>query len=1044
MSNINIKTTNNTSLPQGVQILNTIPNPNSANNSNYLYEWDTTGEDFSGVNSVTIEISNTSNPTVVSYTAPVLTQNIQGVVDALNTLNQGYFAYDVNIIYVPTSYYTYGSLDITTPIPPTTGFVSLWNTANTSGGSSTSTQVQLPLVATGTYNFVVDWGDGNTDTITTWNQAETLHTYASSGTYTITITGTCNGWSFANAGDRLKITSISSWGNLNLGNDAYYFYGCTNLNLNAVSDVLDLTGTTNLSFIFYNCTSLTTVNNINSWDVSSVTNMNNMFSYTYFNSNISSWDVSSVTDMSAMFNNAFVFNQPIGSWDVSSVTNMNFMFLGAVDFNQDIGSWDVSSVTNMSSMFSSATSFNQPIGSWDVSSVTNMLGMFGSATAFNQNIGSWDVSNVTDLSNFMINKTSANYSSTNLDAIYNGWSALTVQPNVTANFGTIKYTSAGSAGRAVLDNAPNNWTITDGGLVAGDFISTWNTANTSVGSSASNQVKLPLESGGTYNFVIDWGDASIDTITVWNQAQTTHTYASSGTYTITINGICTGWRFNNTGDRLKITSISSWGDLNLGNSGQYFRGCANLNLTSVSDILDLTGTTILSNIFVDCTSLTTINNINSWNMSNVTSIDNFFNGATSFNQNLNSWDTSSVTTMQNVFSGATSFNGNITSWDVSSVTNMPAMFSGAIAFNQNISSWDISNVTNMTNFMLGKSSANYSTAYLNDIYNAWSLLTVQPNVTVNFGTIEYTGAGLGGRNILDNAPNNWTITDGGQVSGTTFLGTFSSGNTDVTFDSAGNIYTSGSSTNNVNKNTPSPSTSSVYGLTGNVPIGITIDSSGNIYTANSFSNNVTKITAPFVSTILGTTGSSPQGIAIDSAGNIYTANRFSNNVSKITPAGVSTILGTTGSNPKGITIDSAGNIYTANNGSNNVTKITPAGVSTILGATGSSPEAITIDSAGNIYTANTGSDNVSKITPAGVSTILGTTGSQPQGIAIDSLGNIYTANFGSNNVTKITPLGVTTIIGTTGTSSFPIGIGLNNGFAYVACSMVSQVAQILI
>ena len=41
------------------------------------------------------------------------------------------------------------------------------------------------------------------------------------------------------------------------------------------------------------------------------------------------------------------FNQDLSAWDVSSVTNMQSMFSSASAFNGDIFSWDVSSVTNM-------------------------------------------------------------------------------------------------------------------------------------------------------------------------------------------------------------------------------------------------------------------------------------------------------------------------------------------------------------------------------------------------------------------------------------------------------------------------------------------------------------------------------------------------------------------------------------------------------------------------------------------------------------------------------------------------------------------------
>ena len=41
---------------------------------------------------------------------------------------------------------------------------------------------------------------------------------------------------------------------------------------------------------------------------------------------INTWDVSNVTDMSEMFAGCSSFNQPLGSWDVSNVTDMSKMF----------------------------------------------------------------------------------------------------------------------------------------------------------------------------------------------------------------------------------------------------------------------------------------------------------------------------------------------------------------------------------------------------------------------------------------------------------------------------------------------------------------------------------------------------------------------------------------------------------------------------------------------------------------------------------------------------------------------------------------------
>jgi hypothetical protein len=56
---------------------------------------------------------------------------------------------------------------------------------------------------------------------------------------------------------------------------------------------------------------------------------------------------------------------------------------------------------------------------------------------------------------------------------------------------------------------------------------------------------------------------------------------------------------------------------------------------------------------------------------------------------------------------------------------------------------------------------NYS--YLDNIYEKWSLQPVQPNLSIDFGGITYSAAGAAGKSVLQSPPDNWTITDGGQI-----------------------------------------------------------------------------------------------------------------------------------------------------------------------------------------------------------------------------------------------------------------------------------------
>lgn len=287
-------------------------------------------------------------------------------------------------------------------------FITIWKTDNP--GASNDDQITIPTFDGETYNYSVDWGDGNVDN---GISGDITHTYDSPGTYKVIITGDFPGINFYDTSvdvtnkDNLKILAVEQWGDIRWTAMAFAFMNCENLDVTA-TDTPNLSGVTSLTSMFVGAKSLVYNSTINNWETSSITNMQQLFSGALkFNQPIGNWDLSNVSTTARMFQSAISFNQNIGNWNMSNVRNMQSMFIHAKSFKKDISSWDVGSVTTMGGLFW-GTPFNQDIGDWDVSNVTDMYGMFVDNEVFNQDIGGWNVARVTNMGNMFVNASSFN------------------------------------------------------------------------------------------------------------------------------------------------------------------------------------------------------------------------------------------------------------------------------------------------------------------------------------------------------------------------------------------------------------------------------------------------------------------------------------------------------------------------------------------------------------------------------------------------------------------------------------------------------------
>ena len=552
----------------------------------------------------------------------------------------------------------------------------------------------------GATNVTVDYGNGVVMTYNTPGLKE--YVYPVAGIYEIKITGTLE--AFGHFGFEaeynysiVKLIEIISFGNLGIIDFSNGFRGANNLT--TIPSVFPA-GVTNTSEMFADTMTLQS-GDISSWDVSSVTNMFEMFrNARNFNLPLTNWDVSNLTNMKGLFRNASKFNQPLNSWNTSKVTDVSNMFEAAIEFNQPLNNWNMSNVTNMLAMFSSASKFNQPLNTWDTSKVTNMFEMFNNAGAFNGDLDQWNTSNVTDMTRMFRNATQFNKnintwdtskvtnmiemfrSATNFSQPLNDWNV----SNVTNMGGLFR--------NAFKFNQPlDKWDVSkvtnlsnafDGALEFNQPLDTWNVSNV-------NNMQALFASAIKFNQPLNsWDTSKVTNMTDMFSEARVFNYDLDNWNTSKVVSMSSmfknAWGFN--------SNISTWDTSSLTGNGLFetFRSARafnqNINSWNISNIQNLNGT------FRDAMAFN--QPLGQWNTSKVTDLSYTFDGAKAFNQDISSWNTSLVTTLFRTFTNAEAFNQPIGSWNTSLVTNMSSTFDLARAFNQNIDTWNTGNVTNMS------------------------------------------------------------------------------------------------------------------------------------------------------------------------------------------------------------------------------------------------------------------------------------------------------------------------------------------------------------
>ena len=519
----------------------------------------------------------------------------------------------------------------------------------------------LPHLSGYDYNYEVDWGDGTPiQSVSSYNDSNTTHTYESGSTYDIKINGVCDVLYFNNTGDILKVSKIKSLGNVKW--KRLNFYGCSNLTSFNSGLFVNTTNITTLLYAFQSCTSLTSIDTTN-WDTSNITIFQNVF-YGCNNLttiNVSSWDVGNATTFRNMFYNcSSITTLNVSNWRPTQLINMYYTFYNCSTLTTlDLSNWNTPLLTTLTNTFNGCSS----LLSLDLSSLKP--NSCGDITRLVQSCSSMTTINVTDLV--------TTGTTTTILAFYYATSLTTII-------------------------GLNTWDMTN--VLSMSYMFSNCSSLTSVDMSLVN-----VESVTNLSYIFRFC-SSLTSINLsnWDMTNVTTTYYMffGCTQLSTINGISSmpllseaSGMFQDCASltTLDISSISPNSTIN---TVRMFQGCNSLTTLDVSNLVN-GGTPNLSFTFYNASDETlVINGLETWEVSGSTTFRYMFADSGVESLNLSGWTTTSLEDISYMFYVSTDLlSVDLTGWDTSNVNNTSYAFYGCnlLYSISGITNFDMTSVT---------------------------------------------------------------------------------------------------------------------------------------------------------------------------------------------------------------------------------------------------------------------------------------------------------------------------------------------------------------
>lgn len=247
----------------------------------------------------------------------------------------------------------------------------------------------------------ISWGDGTVADIESYeasNRNDVAHTYATAGTYILKARFYHENGQYIIRGFTSILTRVIQEPSSRTN---YYraYWNCSKLTeINLPKNIRP----TGANGIFYGCSLLTRVINMDTWDMSKVPNLDSAFNgcgLTDF-SFLDNWSLNSCTSTSSCFMNTKATEIDLSGWNVPKLATASTgpsnggLFQGSTIQRVNVTGLVTSVTKNIGGMFNGCRNLTEIIGmdTWDTSNVTAMEYMF-------QNIGAETI----DISNWVLN-----------------------------------------------------------------------------------------------------------------------------------------------------------------------------------------------------------------------------------------------------------------------------------------------------------------------------------------------------------------------------------------------------------------------------------------------------------------------------------------------------------------------------------------------------------------------------------------------------------------------------------------------------------------